>query len=451
MPDINELSERELEILRLVATGVSNKEIAQQLYISTNTVKVHLRNIFSKIGVVSRTEAAMFAVSNGLVPEVQTAVENLRNTASEPQESYTSVRGGLFPASSIQVTNAEPDRRVFRLFWVLAVFILIAASFFGYQFLNREQAVVLASPTQDIIPTSQARWRELAKLPSPRFGLALATYENKIYAIAGEGAGGASGAVERYNPDTNTWDELSEKPTPVGDVGAAIIGGKIYVPGGKTSSNQVTNILEIYDPLQDSWSKGTSLPVALSAYGLVAFEGKIYLFGGWDGENYLSTVYEYDPEQDRWTQKSTMSKARAYAGAVVDEGRIFVVGGYDGQNALRMNDQYSPQEEGTGQSPWESRALLPQGRYAMGIASIADSIYVVGGESDQRTLSNLKYNPQKNKWETFETAESRTWSRGGLAILGTDLHALGGMQGEQVSNNHLSYRAIYIIDVPVIR
>src|SRR5512139_1111644 len=66
-PANTELSERELEILKLLATGLSNKEIASQLFLSVNTVKVHLRNIFGKLGVQSRTEATVIAIQRGYV------------------------------------------------------------------------------------------------------------------------------------------------------------------------------------------------------------------------------------------------------------------------------------------------------------------------------------------------------------------------------------------------
>jgi LuxR family maltose regulon positive regulatory protein len=66
---IEPLSERELEVLRLVGAGYSNGEIAAQLFLSLNTVKKHTSNIFGKLGVDSRTQAAAVARQLGLLGE----------------------------------------------------------------------------------------------------------------------------------------------------------------------------------------------------------------------------------------------------------------------------------------------------------------------------------------------------------------------------------------------
>jgi DNA-binding NarL/FixJ family response regulator len=65
--DPEPLTERETEVLRLVAAGRSNKEIARDLGIGEKTVKTHVSNVLGKLGVQSRTQAALHAVRTGLV------------------------------------------------------------------------------------------------------------------------------------------------------------------------------------------------------------------------------------------------------------------------------------------------------------------------------------------------------------------------------------------------
>lgn len=62
------LSERETEVLQLIARGKANKEIAAELSIGEKTVKTHVSSILNKLGVQSRTQAALYAAQTGLVP-----------------------------------------------------------------------------------------------------------------------------------------------------------------------------------------------------------------------------------------------------------------------------------------------------------------------------------------------------------------------------------------------
>ena len=64
---LTDLTEREVEVLKLVAQGLGNKEIAARLSLSENTVKTHVRHILSKLNARSRAEAAAYAVRMGLV------------------------------------------------------------------------------------------------------------------------------------------------------------------------------------------------------------------------------------------------------------------------------------------------------------------------------------------------------------------------------------------------
>jgi DNA-binding CsgD family transcriptional regulator len=71
----DELTDREREVLRLVADGATNREIGTGLFISENTVSFHMKNILAKLHLKNRAQAAAFAIRAGLADDVDPDVE----------------------------------------------------------------------------------------------------------------------------------------------------------------------------------------------------------------------------------------------------------------------------------------------------------------------------------------------------------------------------------------
>ena len=427
MSEGKKLSEREEQILQLVATGMTNREIAQQLTISPNTVKVHLSNVFEKIGVASRTEATLYAIEHGVVD----------------------IPGNENP-TGVEAPESEKIWKKVLPFGILAavlVLILLGFLIFGTDLIF-PNATPTAESMQSLVETEE-RWVVLAPLPEPRAGLAATAYDGDIYAIAGEGLEGVSGSVFRYVANDDRWEVLSDKPTPVRDVKAVLIGEKIYIPGGMLANGLPSDVLEIYDPREDTWEKGSALPQAISAYALADFEGQLYLFGGWNGERALDSVYIYDPDENTWREGTPMPTARFDAGAGEAGGKIFVIGGWDGERALTVNEVYFPERDSQGESAWSAQAELPEPLYACAVESIGEIIFLLSPAGEQESQGN-QFLPQRNEWQiAIENAPIDLQHYSGSAKLQGYLYVLGGEDPEgEIFDFTLRYQAIFMLMFP---
>ena len=442
----SELSEREREILRLVATGASNKEIAQQLFISANTVKVHLRNIFAKIEVASRTEAAMYAVNTGLV---EGAVRLKNETEEQPEQTGSSVDEPPAAQAEIPPTLLRrlAESRRFGIWAGMAAGLLLAlVSLVIYQRSQAPSTPPATAPAVTSIPVLPG-WQSLAPMPTARYALAVVAQENLIYAIGGMGADGVSGEVEVFDPTSNSWDRRARKPAPVYEIGAVALGDKLYVPGGRLDEKTLTDRLEIYDPKNNTWEQGAPLPVPLSAYALAAFDGRMVVFGGWDGKTYRNNVYSYDPALDQWNELTGMPTGRGYAGAAIAGSKIYVIGGLNASSALSVNEAFTP---GSLTQPWLEMNPLPSPRYGMGIAGVADIIFLLGGIS-QGTSTPFGFVPSTNSLIEFEKPPVDPLVFPGLISWEARIFTVGGRLNDLPTNAVQVYQLIFRMAVPIIR
>jgi DNA-binding CsgD family transcriptional regulator len=447
MTELNEeLSEREIEILRLVATGAANKEIATSLSISPNTVKVHLRNIFTKVGVVSRTEATLYAIRQGIVSSPYT------ETAPDPE---------IIPlpdspmALSIPLADEQTPRLLLRKYaWVAALAGIILVALLVYTGLTLVKPAAALPMLPSVTPTQLSRWETDTFLPEKRTGMGAAVYEGAFYLIAGETDTGITNHTQEYDPVARTWKALASKPTAVTAIHAVVLGEKIYVPGGKMAAGEPTDILEVYDPRQNSWSSAARLPVALSNYALASFEGNLYLFGGWDGRNAVSSIFQYDPDQDQWKKRSDLPAALMDAAAVPIENKILVIGGFSGQVASPHVQAYIPSRDHSGGGdPWESAPDLPTGRYSMAGVALANNVYLIGGQESPQGSQELApwvLVAGSKTWQPFDHPANNVGANPAAVVSGNFIHIFGGRQQQSISSQHIKYQALYTIAVPLI-
>jgi DNA-binding CsgD family transcriptional regulator len=424
-----------MEILRLVATGATNQQIAHDLFISVNTVKVHLRNIFSKLGVESRTEATTFAIRAGWV------------VMSGPQPP---ARG------SDDLTMAKPRIATWQRVLLLASAVMIAA-------------LVLSPPTRRIagnggqltdqsaggttgsLGAASSRWLNKAQMPTARSRLAVAAVDGLVYAVGGDTADGVTGIVEVYDPAADTWARKASKPRAVRNISAAVLEGKVYVPGGYDATDQAISVVEVYDPSSDTWSEASPLPEALCAYGLTVWRGKLYLFGGSDGIRYLDHVWIYDPDADTWNPGTALSQPRGFSAAAAVGESIFLVGGYDGQVELALCEEYRPTTEGSGESPWTARKSMTFPRGGLVAVPAEGYVYAMGGGWTTYLTGNERYDIANDTWTTFDSPLLGQWRTFGAAAVGskegTVVHTIGGWSDRHLSAN-LVYQVFYRIYLP---
>ena len=453
-----ELSARELEILEAVVTGATNQQIAQTLHISINTVKAHLRNIFAKLGVESRTEATSCAIRRGLVRVA--AQEAGATQALQSAGTPVAPKAGATPALQelpAPQTLAIPLRPIQRILVVFSLLLVLAVTFWpttqaSPTTSNNPLIDLPQSSLTDGTPTAALRWQTKASLPTARGRFASVQVDGTLLVIGGLTEDGWSARVDAYNAASDSWDRRTDKPTAVANVGAALMNGRVYVPGGNDADNRVLTVVEVYDPASDTWSTVAPLPTPLCAYAIAATESGLYLFGGWDGTQYVSTTYYYDATNDAWETRTPLPFARGFAAAATVGERIYVVGGQDAESEYAMCTSYTPALDVAGSSPWQTYTPMNAKRAGHGMVVVEGALYVVGGSWGSYVTYNERYDPVSDAWSKFESPLPGEWRSLGLAAVsnaeGIYLYALGGWDGSYLSAVR-TYQVTFRAYIPV--
>ncbi|MGE4165101.1 MAG: Kelch repeat-containing protein, partial [Xanthobacteraceae bacterium] len=177
-------------------------------------------------------------------------------------------------------------------------------------------------------------WTALAAMPSKRGAAGAAVVDGKIFLLGGATVQPDTkdtaiqplrrhaivGAVDEFDPKANTWRARTALPTPRSHAAVAMVGGKIYVIGGRIASafgedGSDTDVVEAYDPARDLWSRPLAkMPAPRSAMGAANWRNRIVIAGGeTSGASAVaaSAVVDcYEPDSNTWCSLASLPDPR---------------------------------------------------------------------------------------------------------------------------------------------
>jgi DNA-binding CsgD family transcriptional regulator len=445
------LSDRELDVLQRLAAGESNKAIADGLSISPHTVKTHLRNIFIKLDVSTRTEAMTVAIQQGVldvagadgpqVVDVQPFAASEQDTDDEwpvqreiprPAAPETSVNGQAEPDAAPVVSHRWRNLSLALLF-----LLALTAGIFAYVQWRGDTILPVTSEPYQEQALGESRWLSSRPLPEPRAGRAAAAVGLEVYVIGGETGSGVTGDTRVFNTLDRTWRRAAAKPTPVADVTAADLFGEIYVPGGLLAGGRPTAIVEAYSPSQNAWRRAASLPRPVAGAVTVADGGFLYVIGGRDENGPLATAFVYDPAADNWRPIAPLPEPRAGAAGGALLGRLYVVGGVDESGETDTCAVYDPASDA-----WDECPPMLQPRAGAGATVLLNKLYVIGSTAANPGEPGYGevYDPNSRAWTVLNLPpDVAAWTEPGVTHVETRIYALGGRMGSALSDGTLVY------------
>lgn len=424
----SQLSDRELEVLEKIATGSTNKQIAQELVLSVHTVKVHVRNIHSKLGVSSRTEAAMLALQEGLItiPGINDTESTVKEESDEDEDddAEADVENATEPTSP----NADSAAGAFQSDGKLA------------RPLPSEHADRdVGAPGRQLRPSAAA---------PPE------TTETVEPAVSQPQPAAATPPPEPIAPQPTTY--LQTKPQPaslswwqqlylagavlvalgvaIGPVLPAASEPEIYLPPAKSSLNFFpTPVPTTVPPLPANWFPRAPLRSERAALALVAYQDQLFAIGGIGSDNQATPLIEsYTPTTDQWAVLATKPTATANIMAAILDDKVYVPGGCDNEGqAVDQLQIYDPAD-----NSWQEGASLPEPRCAYGLVAFQDQLYLFGGWDGQDFRGTVFiFSPKTNEWHLLDQPMPEIKGYMGTAILNNQIYVVGGSNDQQEFNS----------------